>query len=323
MRPAMERRTIRNRFHHGHLISLNWFDVSDKVNEVNCNTYKEDDTSRIDKKGLLRRTKSKSTQITMLEMRKKTSTLLCSYKQNHPLMSNDDIAIRSRNTSADSNNDTTGLWFTNTFDNINNYNVDDNDDEMVNVPPSSFFPPSPLGISPFDQTIRAANDSNKASNQDITKKHIEPTAIRSHPMTFQSHCVSLDDYHFPQPQSHHNLEGTSNQFPSQLSSARNGSTSTSSNCTAVLSLESPQSISKSGTMSSPQQPPPMSDRITSTIAQLCQSNKNAKFQKRSLVQVRKDQLATNLAKNRMTNRSSKGLMAERFNWKLSTTFYSG
>ena len=75
----------------------------------------------------------------------------------------------------------------------------------------------------------------------------------------------------------------------------------------IPSTEIPPSRPKSS--STVYHPPPKSDRISTTIAQLCQTNKNSKFQKKSLVQTRKDQLASNLDKNRSSakNRVSKGL----------------
>ena len=339
------------------VLKMNWIGVPDKVPEdkAQINIEEEEDTKTIDKKGLIGRIKSKTTKIPMLEMRKKrTTSLLCSSKQNHPLLCDEDIAIRSRTASLDSNNDTTGLWFSKTFDSVN---VNDHD--------VAYFPSSPLDSTPFNPSIHltdnpsmAASDTARKEKNDDQRsvhaklgsshdgissaltdaKHQEATDACSFPavasailgnvfaeeiaaevaaVSTLSRSTMIPTLHAvsraPQTSSSVSNHGTSKSaFTSQTTRSTGMTTSTSKPPSVDDESNDPtplkgiqRSIPKStGTSIYP----PKSDRISSTIAQLRQTSKNAKFQKTSLIQSRKDQLARNLERNRSssTSRVSKG-----------------
>ena len=340
------------------VLKMNWIGVPDKVPEdkAQINIEEEEDTKKIDKKGLIGRIKSKTTKIPMLEMRKKrTTSLLCSSKQNHPLLCDEDIAIRSRTASLDSNNDTTGFWFNKTFDSVN---VNDHD--------VAYFPSSPLDSTPFNPSIHltdyssmaASDTARKEKNDDQRSVHAKLGSSHdgiSSALTDAKHQEATDACSFPAVAS----AILGNVFAEEIA-AEVAAVSTMSRCTTIPTVHaasrapqtsssvSSHSSSKSAFTSrttrstgmtaftskppsvddeSSNDPTPLkgiqrsipkstgasiypqkSDRISSTIAQLRQTNKNAKFQKTSLIQSRKDQLARNLERNRSssTSRVSKG-----------------
>ena len=333
------------------VLKMNWVNAPDKVDAALSNTEKADDAGNVDKKeGLLRRIKSNKTKNSMMELRKRTTSLLCSSKQNHPLMPDKDVVLRSRTTTDDSNNDTTGLWFMKTFDN--------HDDDMANALPSSYFPPSPLDITSFHRTT-LSNDSlsmadkiesleiplpSKSSSNKYGRRSTFPAQIQDsnhHESDHMRICsfpiaasailgnvfaeeiaadaaaVSLVNptlYNATTASPKSDNTGSSSSLKSALMS-HTSSTATSlstvpsnsgSSKSSRLSADVPRSTSTSNIATYHQ--PPKSDRISSTIAQLCQTNKNAKFQKKSLIQTRKEQLASNLDRNRSSarNRISKG-----------------
>jgi hypothetical protein len=340
------------------ILKMNWADVSDEVADAPLNVHNEDNIGRVDRKGLIDRIKSKSTKIPKFEMRKRTASLLCSSKQNHPLLSEEDGVVRSRTTSLDSNNDTTGLWFVKTFDN--------HDDDMVNILPSTYFPPSPLDIPSFNHAVRLNDDTTMANKVERAEVNIDQKSIpqesgsnpygiistlndpnqnvNRHNSDLHRNCSfpaatsailgnvfaeeiaadaaalhrGIPTLHAATAVSQKSGKVDSRTFLKSAFTYRSCSTATSTTSTStgssmngssnnsILSNEGPSSISKSST--STYHPQPKTDRISSTIAQLCQTNKNAKFQKKSLVQTRKDQLALNLDRNRSStrNRISKG-----------------
>jgi hypothetical protein len=339
---------------------MDWMDVPNKVDVTPPVVETKDDTRTIGRKGCMSRIQSKTTKIPVLEMRKRTPSLLCSSKQNHPLMSDEDGAVHTRRmTHLNSNNDTTGLWFMKTFD--NHY---DDDDDMTNTPPTTYFPPSPLDIPSF-------HHSNNGLRKDTTMESsgYESLPMKSSRKPFEDGST-LDNHPNPNGIHHEALHHLrDNTFPTVTSAilgnvfaeeiaadtaadAATTATTTSttkpvvaavsrtanssvrsrpssklifppSSSRTVTSTSTVPTLDGSSNCSMPSHegatsayassrttniPPPQSSRISATIAQLCQTNKNAKFQKKSLIQTRKDQLAKNLDRNRSTtrNRISKG-----------------
>ena len=268
-----------------------------------------------DEKDIVGRIKSQRSLIPALGRREMSLSAMRNKKQ----------MMESSTENRDPSTDVTESWFAETFDN----------DEASAA--SALFPSSPLDLQ-FDAS---ADTLNTVPSIEATTppRSISPPMVRRFPMG----SVSIP--YVPSRLVTHDITSTNayttafmgNVFAEEMVTCASGNTygcdvpsiakpSIVRPKSAFVLHPKPMTMADSGVSTSttthrpsipsldvseletPVGSKPKSDRISSTIAQLYQQSKGGiRFQRKSLVQTRQEQLATKLAKDRVKNHTTKGL----------------
>jgi hypothetical protein len=289
-------------------------------------------TTSNDKKDVVSRIKSQTTRIPTLDRREMPTSVRSKKSMNAPSMENRDPA---------KNTDVTGTWFAHTFDN-------DDDGSAA----SALFPPSLLDLQ-YDASTNAPSQMLSSSSQATLPRSLSPPLIRRFPMGSVSIPVA------PSRLMTHDITSTNayttaflgNVFAEEMAAAASDDSRRNDGVVPQPSIVRPKSafvlhpkpmtaaeasvFTSASTTRRPCIPSldasdksyqplalkPKSDRITSTIAQLCQGSGNGnRFQRKSLVQTRQEQLATKLAKDRVKNHTTRGLWQKDANGNFKKQF---
>jgi hypothetical protein len=282
-------------------------------------------------KDTVRRIKSQSTRIPTLDRRELVSSVRSKKSVNTPSMENRDPA---------KNTDVTGSWFVHTFDN----------DDVAAA--SVLFPPSPLDLQ-YDASTNASSQLPSSSSSATLPRSFSPPVIRRFPMGSVSVPIT------PSRLMTHDITSTNayttaflgNVFAEEMVAAESSNSQRNNTSIPQPSIVRPKSafvlhpkplstseslvfrpdaamrrpcipsLDASDNSHQPFAMKPKSDRIATTIAQLCQGGGSTnRFQRKSLVQTRQEQLATKLAKDRVKNHTTRGLWQKDANGNFKKQF---